>query len=103
MTTPFSERIKLIIKSIPRGKVASYGQIAAFAGNPRAARQVVRILHSSTTKDGLPWHRVINGQGRISLKPGQGYELQKRLLKKEGIKFSLDGSIDLNEFQWRPE
>jgi methylated-DNA-protein-cysteine methyltransferase-like protein len=103
MSTPFSENIKQIIKSIPRGKVATYGQIAAFAGSPRAARQVVRILHSCSIKDNLPWHRVINGQGKISLKPGQGYESQKRLLKKEGVKFALDGSVDLNQYQWRPE
>ena len=81
----FSQRIKDIIKKIPRGKVATYGQIATMAGNPRAARQVVRILHSSSRKDRLPWHRVINSKGRISLKPGFGYETQKSLLLKERI------------------
>ena len=86
MTTAFSERIKKIIRSIPKGKVATYGQIAAFAGSPRAARQVVRILHACTIKDGLPWHRVINSKGRIAMTPGRGYESQKRLLYGTGQK-----------------
>lgn len=103
MATAFSERIKEIIRSIPKGKVATYGQIAAFAGSPRAARQVVRILHACTIKDNLPWHRVINSQGKISLKPGHGYESQKKLLQKEGVKFFLDGSIDMKKYQWRPK
>ncbi len=102
MSTSFHQRIKDIIKKIPRGKVATYGQIATFAGNPRAARQVVRILYSSSKKDKLPWHRVINREGRISLKPGQGYEMQKALLTKEGIKFDISDAIDLDNFLWTP-
>jgi len=96
------QRIKEILKQIPRGKVATYGQIAAFAGNPRAARQVVRILHACSAKDKLPWHRVINSQGKISLKPGFGYEVQKRLLAKEKIEFDLYDRIDLDKHQWSP-
>ena len=72
------------------------------AGNPRAARQVVRALHSSSGKEKLPWFRVINSKGQISLKPGQGYELQKALLEDEGIEFGLTDTIDLARFQWRP-
>jgi methylated-DNA-protein-cysteine methyltransferase-like protein len=101
-TEPFTVAVKKVIKKIPRGKVATYGQIAALAGNPRAARQVVRILHSSSRKDKLPWHRVINSKGTISLKPGQGYELQKSLLEKEGIKFGLRDAVDLKLFLWSP-
>ncbi len=97
-----SQRIKDIIKKIPRGKVATYGQIAAMAGNPLAARQVVRILHSSSRKEKLPWHRVINGKGRISLQPGFGYEEQKNLLVKEGIEFDDDDTVDFKRFLWRP-
>lgn len=96
------QRIKDIIKSIPEGKVASYGQIATFAGNPRAARQVVRVLHACSGADDLPWHRVVNSKGTISLKPGHGYETQKRLLKKEGVRFSLYDQIDLAKYQWQP-
>lgn len=97
---PLSQRIKEIIKGIPKGKVATYGQIAAFAGNPRASRLVVWTLNSSSQMEKLPWHRVINSKGRISLKPGQGYEIQKMLLQKEGIKFEEDDSIDLKKYLW---
>jgi methylated-DNA-protein-cysteine methyltransferase related protein len=99
----FTERVKRLIKSIPRGKVATYGQIAAFAGDPRGARQVARLLHSCAEKDNLPWQRTINRMGRISLLPGHGYELQHSLLRKEGIRFHLDGSIDLERYLWQPK
>ncbi|MBD3403985.1 DNA methyltransferase, partial [candidate division GN15 bacterium] len=69
-------------------------------GNPRAARQVVRVLHSCSENEQLPWHRVINAKGRISLSPGRGYELQQALLSDEGVEFRLDGSIDLQRFGW---
>jgi methylated-DNA-protein-cysteine methyltransferase-like protein len=82
--------------------VATYGQIAAMAGNPRGARQVVRVLHASSTKDQLPWHRVINRTGRISLPSGAGYELQRALLVDEGVKFGLSDRIDLDRFGWKP-
>jgi len=102
MSTLFSQRVKYIIKGIPKGRVATYGQIAELAGNHRAARQVVWILHSSSEKESLPWHRVVNSQGRISLKPNRGYEVQKALLQKESIEFNEDGRIDLNEYLWKP-
>ena len=90
------------IKKIPRGKVATYGQIAAIAGNPMAARQVVRALHTSSGKEKLPWHRVINKQGKISLPPGDGFEIQKGLLEKEKVVVSAAGKIDLKEYLWSP-
>ena len=98
----FYQRVIDIIKSIPAGKVATYGQIAAYAGNYRAARQVAFILHSSSRKENLPWHRVVNSKGSISLKPSHGYEIQKKLLKKEGIIFKKNNCIDLKRFQWFP-
>jgi methylated-DNA-protein-cysteine methyltransferase-like protein len=101
-SSSFSQRVKDIIKKISRGKVATYGQIAALAGNYRAARQVVWILNSSSRKDKLPWHRVINGKGRISLKPNHGYEIQKELLQKEGVKFSKSDNIDFKLYLWSP-
>ena len=102
MPKSFYQRVIAIIISIPEGKVATYGQIATYAGNPRAARQVSYILHSSSEKEGLPWHRVINSKGSISLKPGHGYELQKQMLKKEGITFKENDCIDLKRFLWTP-
>jgi methylated-DNA-protein-cysteine methyltransferase-like protein len=101
-SSSFSQRVKDVVKKIPKGKVATYGQIAAYAGNPRAARQVVWILHSSSSKGRLPWHRVINLKGRISLKPNYGYEIQKELLRKEGIKFDKNDTIDFDRFLWSP-
>ncbi len=103
MTLTFHEKAKAVIKKIPRGKVATYGQLAALAGNPRAARQVVRILHSSSDKDNLPWHRVINSKRKISLPPGQGYELQRAMLTDEGVVFGLDDAIDFKRFLWQPK
>jgi methylated-DNA-protein-cysteine methyltransferase related protein len=96
----FSHRAISIIQKIPRGKVATYGQIAAYAGNPYAARQVVRILCSSSEKYGLPWYRVINRKGQISLRPNCGYEIQKALLQKEGIKFDKNDTIDFERYLW---
>lgn len=95
----FEARAKKAIKAIPRGKVATYAQIAALAGNDRAARQVVRVLHASSKKDRLPWHRVINSRGGISLAQGRGFEEQERLLLNEGVAVSR---IDLEEFLWEP-
>ena len=88
-----------IIREIPVGKVATYGQIATLAGNNKAARQISRILHSSSDKYDLPWHRVINSQGRISLRSGDGLEMQKAMLESEGIQVIAD-RIDLDEYQW---
>jgi methylated-DNA-protein-cysteine methyltransferase-like protein len=98
----FEEKVKGVIKSIPRGKVATYAQVAALAGNHRAARQVVRVLHTSSDKDRLPWHRVINSRGGISLERGRGFEEQKRQLSREGVRVDEYGRIDLEEFQWEP-
>ena len=85
---------------IPVGKVVTYGQIAQLAGNNKAARQISRILHSSSEKYDLPWHRLINSQGKISLRPGDGFEMQKAILQSEGIQV-ITGRIDLKKFQWR--
>ncbi|MCP5103595.1 MAG: MGMT family protein [bacterium] len=99
----FTNRVKYVIKQIPVGKVATYGQVAAMAGSYRAARQVVWILHSSSTKDNLPWHRVINKKGEISLEPGSGFEEQKQRLQKEGVRFDRNNRIDLDRCLWKPE
>ena len=100
--SPFHQRVLWIIKSIPRGKVAAYGQIAALAGNSRAARQVAWILHSSSDKERLPWHRVINSRGRISLGRGCGFEEQKKRLEAEGVKVNRLGSIAVKKHLWEP-
>ncbi len=99
--TSFFQKAKAIIKMIPSGKVATYGQIAAYAGDPRGARQVAWVLNSSSQKDELPWHRVINSKGKISLKPNYGYEIQKALLEKEGVTFDSEDTIDFDQYLWR--
>lgn len=100
MAKTFHEKAVEQIKNIPSGKIATYGQIAALSGSPKAARQVVRCLHSSSEKEKLPWHRVINSQGKIGLKSYQGYEMQKAMLEDEGIVFGLNDIVDFNKYQW---
>lgn len=100
--TAFSRRVVEAIRKIPRGRVATYGQIAAQAGNARAARGVAWILHSSSDAARLPWHRVIGSRGRISLGRGRGFEEQRRLLAGEGIAVDRAGRIDLEIYQWEP-
>lgn len=101
MPKAFYEQVICAIKMIPRGRVATYGQIARYAGNPGAARQISYILHSSSQKENLPWQRVVNSKGGISLKRGHGYELQRQLLMDEGVAFDRDDRIDLERFAWR--
>ena len=100
MNLQFTEQVKFLIKSIPLGKIATYGQIARLAGSPKAARQVSWILHSSSQKDNLPWHRVINNRGTISLPTNKGGEIQKHLLEQEGVIVDAKNSIDLGKYLW---
>jgi methylated-DNA-protein-cysteine methyltransferase-like protein len=96
-------RIYAVVSRIPRGRVATYGQVAVLAGLPNRARQVGYALHALPAASRVPWHRVVNAQGRISLRSsGLGHdELQAQMLAREGVKFA-DGSISLVRFQWRP-
>ena len=100
--TPFTREVKRALRSVPRGRVATYGQIAALAGRERAARGVAWILHSSSEAAGLPWHRVIGGGGTISLLRGRGFEEQKRRLLAEGVAVGPRGRIDLKRYRWEP-
>ncbi len=99
----FTSRVIELIKSIPKGKVATYGQIACLTGFYPSVLRVVWILHSCSKKERLPWHRVVNRRGTISLKPGAGYEKQKEILLREGIVFDEKGRIDLERFLWNPD
>jgi methylated-DNA-protein-cysteine methyltransferase-like protein len=99
---PFTARAVTIIRSIPRGKVASYGLVATLAGSPLAARQVVRVLHTLSRTEKLPWHRVINSKGAIALRRGAGFEDQKRLLVAEGVKVGPRGQVSMVKYGWRP-
>lgn len=96
----FSERAIFVMKKIPPGRVLSYGAVAALAGNPRGARQVSWLINSSTKKHNIPWFRIINSKGKISIIQPEGYESQKRLLEEEGIEFASDDSVDLKRYLW---
>ena len=100
MPSQFTLDVIKIIHHIPVGKVLTYGKIAKLAGNPRAARQVSWLLHSSTKKYNLPWHRVINSQGKIALKSQDGKDYQKKLLEKEGVEFVGADKVDLKKYLW---
>lgn len=93
--------IYLVVKQIPEGKVATYGQIATLAGFYRQARQVGYALHA-VPSDEIPWHRVINAQGKISLNLEMGGAVQRKLLEQEGVVFSEAGVISLRQYQWQP-
>lgn len=93
-------RLLAVVDSIPRGRVASYGQVAREAGLPRHARLVGRLLSTLPPKTALPWHRVVNSAGRISSRPGAA--LQRRRLAREDVRFTTTGRIDFARFGWTP-
>ncbi len=96
----FTKVVIQIIKKIPEGKVTTYGRIGSMAGQSNGARQVTRILHSMSRKYNLPWHRVINVKGFISLPKYSGYYEQKALLQSEGIEFDKNDRVDLEKYLW---
>ncbi|ALC87551.1 DNA methyltransferase [Bacillus sp. FJAT-22090] len=100
---PFTERVIEIIKSIPAGKVMTYGQIAKVAGSPRGARQVVRILHSMSAKHSLPWHRVVNAKGEIAIPDEESAYSQRTMLEDEGVCFRQNGLVDLEKSRFASE
>ncbi len=94
-------QIYTVTEQIPPGRVATYGQIAAIVGRGCTARQVGYAMAALKAEDrSIPWQRVINSQGRISLRPGQGAILQRQLLQAEGVEFDAAGSVDFNRFGW---
>lgn len=90
-----------MVRRIPRGRVATYGQVAELAGLPGHARQVGYALHALGGESALPWHRVVNAAGAISLRSVPGFELEQRLrLEAEGITFNARGRVPLARFRW---
>ena len=102
MAAEFTRRVRKLLSRIPAGRVTTYGLIAAAASNPAGARQVARILHSSSEKYLLPWHRVVNREGRISLPMGRGLEMQRDLLNTEGVEVIGDKVTDFDKRLWIP-
>ena len=90
-----------VVEGIPRGHVLTYGEVARLAGMSRAARRVAQAMRRAPRGRNLPWHRVVNAQGRISL-PAEsaGYQRQKRRLEEEGVVF-VKGSINLDRFGYQ--
>lgn len=98
------ERILATVDAIPRGCVATYGQIATEAGVPGRARLVGRLLRELPSGSDLPWYRVINSAGRSSLDPAsRSGRAQKKLLRSEGVEISTQGRVDLRRFQWKTD
>ena len=100
------ERIYAAVKRIPKGRVATYGQVAALAGRPGQPRLVGYALRSLPEGMAVPWHRVINARGEISLRGGPlqiGEEsIQQVLLRRERIRFDSANRVDLARYQWKP-
>jgi methylated-DNA-protein-cysteine methyltransferase-like protein len=95
-----NHRIWQVVALIPPGQVATYGDVALQAGLPRAARRVGRALRGLPRDTRIPWHRVINAQGRVSLPTGGAR--QRERLESEGVVFRSNGRIDLAKFRWQP-
>ena len=98
----FFAQVHEAVRCIPVGKVATYGQIAALVGRRGGARTVGWALRALKRGSGVPWHRVVNAQGRISL-PDRAHSLQRALLEAEGLEFDEEGRIDLRACLWRPD
>lgn len=96
------QRIHAIVDSIPRGRLATYGDVAREAGLPRRARLVGRVLSELPVGSGLPWHRVVNAAGRLSPRPG-GTAEQRRRLRREGIAVTSGERVDLARLRWSGE
>lgn len=90
-----------VVRRIPRGRVASYGQVARVAGLVNAARQVGYALHALPGGSTVPWHRVLNAQGAVSLRNHHALT-QRLLLAREGVRFDARGRVDLVRFGWKP-
>ena len=102
--SPFQESVLKIVRTIPPGKVMSYGQIAALLGSPRAAREVGWTMHNLGGEPDFPWWRVLNNKGYISIKSGYGdmATTQQKLLEAEGVEFTRDYTLDIEQYRYNP-
>jgi methylated-DNA-protein-cysteine methyltransferase related protein len=95
----FFARVHALVRKVPRGRVVTYGQVARALGAPGAARTVGWAMRSCPDK--VPWHRVVNARGEISLRPTGGSHIQSARLKEEGVQFDRTGKIDLKKYGWK--
>ncbi|MFC1722460.1 MGMT family protein [Patescibacteria group bacterium] len=105
----FKQRVIHIVKNIPKGNVASYGQVALIAGTPKGARQVGWVLnslenHLLESNEPIPWWRVINNKGFLSIRGTKYHDknLQKKILLNEGVGVNKDYVLDIEKYRWRP-
>ena len=98
------QRFYAVISRIPRGRVATYGQVARLAGLPGRARQVGYAMAALPDDTRVPWHRVVNAQGRCSLRGdgGPGHIVQRLRLQRERVRFDGQGRLSLERFRWKP-
>lgn len=96
------QRIYSVVRRIPRGRVATYGQVAGLAGLSGHARQVGYALHALPSHSRVPWHRVINARGEVSPRANGERLTQQMLLEDEGVEFDARGRLKLARFQWKP-
>jgi methylated-DNA-protein-cysteine methyltransferase-like protein len=103
-TSSTNSLIFAVVRRIPRGRVATCGQVAFLAGLPRHARLVGYALHALPDHSSVPWHRVVNALGRTSPRSdGMGHDqLQRLMLQREGVRFSRQGVLSLARYQWHP-
>ena len=100
--TPFTRAVHRAVRRIPAGKVLSYGDVAVLAGRPGAARGVGSVLRELPEGSDVPWWRVVASSGDISL-PHMAGQLQRMLLRQEGVTFRSGGRIDMKRYRWQPE
>ena len=91
-----------MVSRVPPGRVATYGQIARLAGSPGAARQVGYALAALPESTVVPWHRILNARGTVSLRTGGGPATQRIRLEREGVRFGADGRVRLSDYCWSP-
>jgi len=101
ITQNFSQKVKSLAKQIPKGKVATYGQIAKLAGSPGASRAVGIIMSKNNSPETMPCHRVVSSIGKLTGYAFGGIEKKKELLKNEGVTFKTDLLIDLQKSLWQ--
>lgn len=97
------EIIYSVVRQIPRGRVASYGQVAALAGNPRWSRVVGYALHVNPDPEGIPCYRVVTKNGGLSEAFAfGGINVQRELLERDGVEFTPDGRVVMEKYRWKP-
>ncbi|MBK7704538.1 MAG: MGMT family protein [Acidobacteria bacterium] len=103
MEIPYREKVFEIVRSIPRGRLMTYGQIAVILGEGYTARTVGYVMHSASSED-VPWQRVVNSSGGCSTsKFTVPFDLQQKLLEQEGVKFSAKAKCRLDDYLWSPD